>query len=203
MKIAVRYYTKTGNTKRLAEAIGEAVGAEALPISTPMVIKKGTAIKLKELRLQTADSEGTTKKKMDVTVTLHANGSGANPISSVVFTPTGTEECDGVIYNSDDGLTLTTAYSMLLGHFIPHGVTKLILTSTYDVYDKNVTTEHLEGNLIRKDCKATNTIPLSVIDRFSEASRGTRYTINMTIKPTYLYMLSDPDLNNPSVEIES
>ena len=36
MKIAVRYYTKTGNTKRLAEAIGEAVGAEALPISSPI-----------------------------------------------------------------------------------------------------------------------------------------------------------------------
>ena len=33
MKIAVRYYTKTGTTKRLAEAIAEAVGAEALPIS--------------------------------------------------------------------------------------------------------------------------------------------------------------------------
>lgn len=36
MKIAVRYYTKTGNTKRLAEAVAKAVGAEALPISTPL-----------------------------------------------------------------------------------------------------------------------------------------------------------------------
>ena len=36
MKIAVRYYTKTGNTKRLAEAVAEAVGTEALPISTPI-----------------------------------------------------------------------------------------------------------------------------------------------------------------------
>lgn len=36
MKIAVRYYTKTGNTKRLAEAVAKAVGAEALPISTPI-----------------------------------------------------------------------------------------------------------------------------------------------------------------------
>ena len=36
MNIAVRYYTKTGNTKRLAEAVAEAVGAEALPISTPV-----------------------------------------------------------------------------------------------------------------------------------------------------------------------
>ena len=36
MKVAVRYYTKTGNTKRLAESIGKAVGVEALPISTPI-----------------------------------------------------------------------------------------------------------------------------------------------------------------------
>ena len=36
MKIAVRYYTKTGNTKKLAEAIAEAVGAEALSLNTPI-----------------------------------------------------------------------------------------------------------------------------------------------------------------------
>ena len=36
MKYAVRYYTKTGNTKRLAEAVAEAVGVEALPISEPI-----------------------------------------------------------------------------------------------------------------------------------------------------------------------
>lgn len=39
MKIAVRYYTKTGNTKRLAEAVARAVGAEALPISVPVAEK--------------------------------------------------------------------------------------------------------------------------------------------------------------------
>ncbi len=36
MKAAVRYYTKTGNTKRLAQAVAEAVGAEALPLSFPV-----------------------------------------------------------------------------------------------------------------------------------------------------------------------
>lgn len=36
MKIAVRYYTKTGNTKRLAEAVAAAVGAQALPIGCPI-----------------------------------------------------------------------------------------------------------------------------------------------------------------------
>lgn len=36
MKCAVRYYTKTGNTKKLAEAVAGAVGVEALPISEPV-----------------------------------------------------------------------------------------------------------------------------------------------------------------------
>jgi flavodoxin len=36
MKTAVRYYTKTGNTKRLAEAVAKAAGVEALPISVPV-----------------------------------------------------------------------------------------------------------------------------------------------------------------------
>ena len=36
MKVAVRYYTKTGNTKRLAEAVAKAVGVEALPLSSPI-----------------------------------------------------------------------------------------------------------------------------------------------------------------------
>ena len=36
MTVAVRYYTKTGNTKKLAEAVAKAVGAEALPISEPI-----------------------------------------------------------------------------------------------------------------------------------------------------------------------
>ena len=36
MKVAVRYYTKTGNTKRLAEAVAKALGVEALPLSEPV-----------------------------------------------------------------------------------------------------------------------------------------------------------------------
>ena len=36
MRIAVRYYTKTGNTEKLARAVAEAVGVEALPVSVPV-----------------------------------------------------------------------------------------------------------------------------------------------------------------------
>ena len=36
MTYAVRYYTKTGNTKRLAEAVAKELEVEALPISEPV-----------------------------------------------------------------------------------------------------------------------------------------------------------------------
>jgi flavodoxin len=39
MTFAVRYYTKTGNTKRLAEAVAKELGVEALPISEPVLEK--------------------------------------------------------------------------------------------------------------------------------------------------------------------
>ena len=36
MKIAIRYYTKTGNTKKLAEAIGSAINVEAKTVDEPL-----------------------------------------------------------------------------------------------------------------------------------------------------------------------
>ncbi len=36
MTYAIRYYTKTGNTRRLAEAMAKELGVEALPISEPV-----------------------------------------------------------------------------------------------------------------------------------------------------------------------
>ena len=36
LKYAVRYYTKTGNTRKLAEAVAKELGVEARPISEPL-----------------------------------------------------------------------------------------------------------------------------------------------------------------------
>ncbi len=36
MKIAVRYYTRSGNTKKLAEAVAEAVSVEAKDVTAPL-----------------------------------------------------------------------------------------------------------------------------------------------------------------------
>ena len=163
-------------------------------------------IKLKKIHLQTATDAGFTKQKVNVTVTLKANNSGANPIKSITYTSTGDDLSGDYVYASTEGEWIPSTEVegngiSFLSHFIPKDVTSLIITSTYDVYDTN-TSESADGNLIRKECTATNTIPLSLIDRFDVAERGKKYTINLTIKPTYLYVLSEPDLDNPTVTVE-
>lgn len=152
-------------------------------------------IKLKKLRLQASVGNTPTKKKTSITITLNKTTDGTNPITNVIFTPTGTEISDGVIVESKDGIELTTAFQPFQSHFMPAGVTKLNLISTYDVYDR-------KGNLIRLNDEAINTIDIQeLFSGQTQALRGRRYTINMTINPTYLYMLSEPDLDNPTVTI--
>ena len=154
-------------------------------------------IKLKQLTLQTATESGLMTEKADVVVTLNGNNTGTNPITTLTYTPTGSSGTGSPVYQSDEGLTLETTSKSFLSHFLPiTDVTKVVINSTYDVYDK-------KGNLIRKDSKATNTVRLSdIIPYFPGVQRGWKYAINMTVKPTYLYVLSDPDLNNPTVVVE-
>lgn len=153
-------------------------------------------IKLKSLQLDTQAGDIKTTKKTTITIKLKANDGSASPIEELTFTPTG-EQIDGGLefWSSTYGEQLTTDFKPFIGHFMPSGITKLILTSTYDVYDT-------KDNLIRQGCKATNTMVLQdlLTDQF-ETERGKRYTINMTIQPTYIYMLSEPDLDNPTVVV--
>ena len=154
-------------------------------------------IKLKSLQLNTQAGETKTTKKTTITIKLKANDGSASPIETLTFTPTG-EEIDGGLefWSSTYGEQLTTAFKPFIGHFMPSGITKLILTSTYDVYDT-------KDNLIRQGCKATNTMVLQdLLTGQTVTERGKRYTIDMTIQPTYLYMLSEPDLDNPTVKVE-
>ena len=166
-------------------------------------------IKLKQLTLQTATDTELMTEKADVVVTLNGNNTGTNPITTLTYTPTGAVPEVGKggtpVYQSDDGLTLETTSKSFLSHFLPitgeTEVTKVVITCVYDVYDKD-TSINPAGNLVRKDCKASNTIRLSdIISYFPGVQRGWKYAINLTVKPTYLYVLSDPDLNNPTVVV--
>jgi hypothetical protein len=152
-------------------------------------------IKLKSLSLKTYAGATTSSQKTNIVVNLAATD-GSNPIQSITYTPSGGEITEPLEFWSSESEELTTDFKPFVGHFMPDGITTLVLTSVYDVYDT-------QRNLIRKDCKATNTMVLSeLLTDQATTLRGRRYTINMTIKPTYLYMLSEPDLNNPTVTVE-
>ena len=157
-------------------------------------------IKVKALRLKTQAGETTSNTKTNIDIDLKATD-GSNPsespIQSIAYTPAGETISEApTFWSSTAGEQLTTDYTEHSAHFMPLNITTFVLTSVYDVYDK-------QGNLLRKDCMATNTMQLSdLLTRQETTERGSRYTIKMTIKPTYLYMLSEPDLDSPTVTVE-
>ena len=156
-------------------------------------------IKLKSLQLSTQAGDETTRQRTDITIKLRATDGSVSPIQEITYdqptTPYPAIEGGLEFWSNSAGTALTTAPQPFIGHFMPLGITRLSLTSIYDVYDT-------KGNLIRKDCKVTNSVLLSALfSGQTQTERGKRYTINMTIQPTYLYMLSEPDLDNPTVVV--
>ena len=143
-------------------------------------------IKLKTMTLSTD------KGSVNAVISLTHNTTGVSPVSSVAYTALGSSSTAD-IYKNDEGTALPTTTAIPLSvnaYFAPELSSNLTLVSTYDVYDR-------KGNLIRQNCTATNQLP------DLGAVRGQRVQVNMTVSPTYLYVLSDPDLDNPTIKIEN
>jgi hypothetical protein len=140
-----------------------------------------------------------------LTITLTANDDGNDPVTSA-FTPDGgaSQDLSITLYDAnvaESNYTPTNKPGMdlpelipeeFLGCFVPGQCASFRLKTTYDVYDR-------KGNLIRKQCTAENTFSISTI---SEMVAGDVYTLHITVNPTFLYVLSDPDLDNPTFEIK-
>ena len=141
-------------------------------------------IKLKTMTLST------NKGSVNATVTLKHNDTGASPVFSVEYTPSGDSD-EIIIFNSDEGVALDKTTPLDINAcFAPTLSANLTLVTTYDVYDS-------KGNLIRENSTATNKLPNL------EAIRGQRVQLYLTVNPTYLYVLSEPDLDNPTIKIEN
>ena len=90
------------------------------------------------------------------------------------------------------GKRLTTSYQAFQACLFPPTAikySKYDLETVYNVYDR-------KGNLIRQGEHAHNTIQLA-----DDLKRGQVRTVKINVNPTYLYMLSDPDLDNPTFSI--
>ncbi len=165
-------------------------------------------IKLRKLELMgytyplaTPETVSPMKETGSISITLTANNTGTTPVpgGELLFTLDGSsEDMDPILLFEGEKLLPSATYSTETG-FIPYfnlsGETGVffILRSTYDVYDK-------KGNLVRQGCVAENKIEPAEIFGSSQLRRGWKYTIQLKLKPTYLYVMSDPDLDNPSVE---
>ena len=137
-------------------------------------------IKLKSLKLST------TTAPVTATITLTLNTTDAYPASVAYTTSAGASTA--TFFESEDGEAIPTTNTDFICCFAPSASNTMTLVTTYDVYDS-------KGNLIRKDCEAKNKLP------DLEAQRGWQVTLNLKVSPTYLYQLSEPDLDNPTITI--
>ena len=131
-------------------------------------------------------------------VTLTANTTNTNPIT-VEYTQDATASQSNVVYDygtdatTTKGLKLTADGTPFISYCAPLTgiVEKLTLVCTYDVYNK-------KGTRVRENCTAENS--LSAISGLT-LERRTKNTITLTVEPSYLYQLSEDELDNPTVKL--
>ena len=140
-------------------------------------------IKVKKMTLKLADISS-----MSVTVTFSDN----HGISAISYFPTGAAANSCIIENEAKTLTTSPA-AICTGYMVPDNVfiNKLELETEFEVYNK-------KGNKI-----AERTAVNKLTEPLAELQRGEERTLLLTIDPSYLYVLSDPDLDNPTITIDN
>lgn len=144
---------------------------------------------MRKIRVKSIVLTTDAKAKVDADIVMKP---GATPINSITYTSE--EETTGEYVLLDAEHELTTAYETLgvPTYFASGASVNLKLQCVYDVYDR-------KNNLVRKNCTSENKLQ----DILQTIKRGERRTIKLTVKPTYIYVLSDPDLDSPTVRVES
>ena len=136
-------------------------------------------IKVKSMRLQLPSVSQT---KADVTLTNEVG------LGNASYTITGTDETVLDIRTTEQTLS-TTSVEMASAYLIPVADvwSNLVLVTEYDLYDKM-------GNKVAERT-ATNKLATALTDLLA----GEQRTLSITVEPSYLYILSDSDLNNPTL----
>ena len=163
-----------------------AVGAEYEALRT---------VKVKKMTLEALDASDNVIKAVTATVNIEANTSGTNPISSVSFnrTTTGTF----TLFTLYDNVTTpkeltTTAEELPTTCLAPYDQERFQLTTDYEVYDK-------KGNLLKEHTGVKNKFTAAINNSLKK--RGYIHTVTITVNPTYLQVLSDDDLEPPTIKV--
>lgn len=156
---------------------------------------------MRKIKLRKVEFETTNGKTVDVEIKFTANNTGAYPIvneaTDILYTNTVSGTSSATIFDKTDGEWIPAVSDGtpldVPGFFAPiiEGIVNTFsIVVTYDVYMPDGTT------LVREGCTARNKVP-----NISPINRGEKYTINLTVNPTYLYQLADPDLDNPTIKL--
>ena len=165
-------------------------------------------IKITKMTLEALNNDGTqTVGTVNATVNLQTKPTDSNPISSVTYsrnagtrlvtlfdkaTTTNTDYNEGIV------LDKTKTNVQEAGFCLAPGDQRWFrLTTVYDVYDR-------ENKLIRTNT-ATNTFNTANFKtkKITNTNPGLDHTIQIIVNPTYLYVLSDSDLDNPPFDINN
>ena len=153
-------------------------------------------IKITKMTLEALSDDGTqTVGTVNATVNIQTNTTNTNPISSVTFTRnTGTRSVT-FFENTTTPLSLTTSYQDAGFCLAPGDQHWFRLTTVYEVYNRD--NKHIRTNT------ATNTFDTANFKehKITNTNPGLDHTIQIIVNPTYLYVLSDSDLDNPTFDI--
>lgn len=138
-------------------------------------------IKMKRIALTSKGGVATVNATVNVTPTTD----GSNPLGAITFTTdkTGNSE-PAALYDGERELGTTP--EEFLACIAPGMNTTFELETDYNVYDK-------KGNLIREVRALKNNVTIGA----DAMTAGQYHTVSVVVKPTYLYVLSEQDLENP------
>ena len=150
-------------------------------------------IKLKSITLTPVEgSEAAKRVDATITVSQRTEGTDLSSAVSVKFATSAvaTATSPAVLYGVENTY-LTTTPQEFLACLCPElpADSKYVMETRYDVFDS-------KDNLIRENQTAQNVLTLPKLDS------GKRHVVNITVTPTYLYVLSDPDLDNPTFSLK-
>lgn len=153
-------------------------------------------IKITKMTLEALSDDGTqTVGTVNATVNIQTNTTNTNPISSVTYSRnTGTRSVT-FFENTTTPLLLTTSYQDAGFCLAPGDQHWFRLTTVYEVYNRD--NKHIRTNT------ATNTFDTANFKehKITNTNPGLDHTIQIIVNPTYLYVLSDSDLDNPTFDI--
>ena len=144
---------------------------------------------------------------VDITIRLEANDEGNDPVTETIYAPSVTQTTRTATLFPYEGVT---EYDIpekasdpnpegFLACFMPiipdpSQPLTFALRTTYNVYDS-------KGTLIREGCVAENKIDHTKVPGLDAIKAGDLFTVNLEVEPDYLYVLSDPDLDNPTIQL--